>query len=118
MTMHIMSVTTVIRRRMSLGSLLLASLLASCGGGGGNSGAAPPVTTPPSDLQYPATPTFVVDTAITALTPTVVGQVTSYGVSPALPAGLTLNTTSGVISGTPTSVAAKASYTGEATNPG
>jgi N-acetylneuraminic acid mutarotase len=118
MTMHIMSATTVIRRRMTLGSLLLASLLASCGGGGGNSGSAPPVTTPPSDLQYPAAPTFVVDTAIAALTSTVVGQVTNYGVNPGLPAGLTLNTTSGVISGTPASVAARTSYTVEATNAG
>ena len=116
--MHIMSAMTVIRRRM--GPLLLASfLLASCGGGGGgSSGTSPPVTTAPSDLQYPAAPTFVVGTAITALTPTVVGQVTSYSVNPALPMGLSLNTTSGVISGTPTSAAAKTSYTVKATNAG
>jgi hypothetical protein len=117
MTMHIICAMTVIRRRMSLGPLLLASLLlASCGGGGGSSGSAAPVTTPPSDLQYPAAPLFVADTAITALTPTVVGEVTNYGVSPALPAGLSLNTITGVISGTPTGVAAKANYTVEATN--
>jgi hypothetical protein len=122
MTMHIICAMTVIRRRMTLGPLLLASLLlASCGGGGGgggSSGSAPPVTTPPSNLQYPAAPTFVVGTAITALTPTVVGEVTNYGVSPALPAGLSFNTTTGVISGTPTGVAAKAIYTVEATNAG
>jgi hypothetical protein len=109
---------------MTLGALLLASLLlASCGGGGGSSGSAspvttPPVTAPPSDLQYPAAPTFVVDTAITALTPTVVGEVVSYGVSPALPGGLSLNATSGVISGTPAGVAARADYTVRATNAG
>ncbi len=62
------------------------------------------------------TPTFVVDTAITLLTPTVVGTVASYSVSPALPAGLSLSTTSGVISGTPTNVADKDTYTVKASN--
>jgi hypothetical protein len=76
------------------------------------------MTAAPSDLKYPAAPSFVINTAITPLTPTVVGEVTSYSVNPALPAGLNLNTTSGVISGTPTSVAAKASYTVKATNAG
>ena len=115
--MHIMSAMTVIRRRMTFGPLLLSSsLLASCGGGGSSSGAPSPVATPPSDLQYPAAPAFVVDTAIAELTPTVVGEVTSYSVSPALPARLSLNTTTGVISGTPISVAAKADYTVKATN--
>jgi hypothetical protein len=117
--MHIKNGMSMIRRRVSLGPLLLASLLlASCGGGGGSSGSAPSVTTPPSDLQYPAASPLVVDTAITALTPTVVGEVMSYGVSPALPAGLSLNPTSGVISGTPTSAAARADYTVKATNAG
>ena len=117
--MDIMSAMTVIRRRMTLGPLLLASfLLASCGGGGGSSGSPPPTTTPPSDLNYPTPPTFIVGTAVAPLTPTVAGEVTSYSVSPALPAGLSLNTTSGVISGTPTSVTAKASYTVKATNAG
>jgi hypothetical protein len=119
MTMHIMSAMTVIRRRMTFGPLLLASfLLASCGGGSGSSGTPPPVTTPPSDLRYPVAPTVVVDTAIAPLTPTVVGTVTSYSVSAALPAGLSLNTSTGVISGTPTIAAAKANYTIKATNAG
>ena len=105
----------MIQRRMTLGTWLLASLLlAACGGGGGGgAGSAPPVTTPPSDLQYPAAPAFVVGTAIAALTPTVVGNVTSYSVSPALPAGLILNTASGVISGIPTEGAAKAELFGQ-----
>jgi hypothetical protein len=55
-------------------------------------------------------------TAITSLTPTVTGTVTSYSVSPALPSGLTLNTTTGVMSGTPTATAAQATYTITATN--
>ena len=117
--MRITNAMSMIRRRMSSSPLLLASLLlASCGGGGGGggSGSAPPVTTAPFDLQYPAAPVFVTNTAIAPLTPTVVGEVTSYGVSPALPAGLSLNITTGVISGTPTEVGAKADYTVKATN--
>lgn len=39
-----------------------------------------------------------------------------YSISPALPAGLTLNTQTGVISGTPTSVTAATDYTITATN--
>lgn len=110
----------MIRRRITVFTLPLASfLLASCGGGGGSGpGTTPPMTAPPSDLKYPTPPAFVVSNAITPLTPTVVGEVTSYSVSPALPAGLTLKTTTGVISGTPTSVVAKANYTVKATNAG
>lgn len=44
------------------------------------------------------------------------GSVTSASVSPALPAGLTLNTTTGAITGTPTNVAVSASYTVTLTN--
>jgi uncharacterized protein (TIGR03118 family) len=46
----------------------------------------------------------------------VTGTVTGYTVSPALPAGLALNATSGVISGTPTATAAQATYTITASN--
>lgn len=56
--------------------------------------------------------------AITALNPTVTGSVSSYSVNPALPAGLALNTTSGVISGTPTAPVASADYVVTATNAG
>jgi hypothetical protein len=51
-----------------------------------------------------------VGTAISTLSPTVTGTVTSYSVSPSLPAGLMLDTTSGAIAGTPTTVTAAASY--------
>jgi hypothetical protein len=121
MTMHTTRrPTTVIRRRIN-GPLLLASLLlASCGGGGGggdgSAGTPPPTTAPPYDLKYPSSLAFTINTAITPVTPTVVGEVTSYSVSPGLPAGLSLDTTTGVISGTPTSVTAQANYTFKATN--
>jgi hypothetical protein len=42
--------------------------------------------------------------------------VTSYSISPALQAGLTLNTTTGVISGTPTTAVAATTYTVTASN--
>src|SRR6202007_1969320 len=75
---------------------------------------------PPSGLTYSTNPaTYTVGTAITANTPTSSGgAVVSYAVSPALPAGRSLSTTTGVISGTPTVVAAAASYTVTATNNG
>jgi hypothetical protein len=57
-------------------------------------------------------PTYGKNVAITNNTPTVnVGTLSgNYSVSPSLPAGLTLNTTSGAISGTPTVVQTSAKY--------
>jgi Putative Ig domain len=94
---------------------LISLLLASCGGGGSSP---PPATVAPSDLQYPSAPAFTVHVAIDTLTPTVTGQVTGYGVSPALPAGLSFNSSSGAISGTPTAIAPKTTYTVTAKNSG
>ncbi len=75
------------------------------------------VVAPPSALNYSTvTAVYGLNAAITANTPTVTGTVTSYSVSPALPAGLTLNTTSGVISGTPTAITAATTYTVTASN--
>jgi hypothetical protein len=53
-------------------------------------------------LSYPTPPSYTVGTAITPLDPTVTGSVSSYAISPDLPAGLALDTTTGRISGTPT----------------
>jgi hypothetical protein len=80
----------------------LAFLMAACGGGGG----APPASgsvavVAPSGLQYSGNPDGNVDVPHELLQPTVTGAVSRYSVSPALPAGLTLDPTSGVISGTP-----------------
>jgi hypothetical protein len=98
---------------------LATGLLAACSGGGGGSGA--PNTggsggSPPNSLSYPTAPAFVVNQPIAPLTPSVSGTVTSYVVSPALPAGLALSSVSGVISGTPTAVSPPASYTVTASN--
>src|SRR6516162_8185099 len=93
-------------------SLTLLVALTACGGGGGSS---PPAPTAPSGLSYPLPGSPTVGTALT-WAPTVTGQVTSYSVDPALPPGLTLNTTTGIISGTPTAAAASASYNVTASN--
>lgn len=72
----------------------------------------------PSALSYTSPVSVVEDALITPLSPTVTGTVASYSVSPALPAGLSLNTTTGVISGTPTTVQDATNYTVTATNIG
>ncbi len=73
---------------------------------------------PPSNLQYSSNP--AVYSRFTPITPNMPtdtgGAVGTYSVTPALPAGLSLNATTGVISGTPTVVTAAASYTVTATN--
>ena len=71
----------------------------------------------PSALSY-ANINATVGTAIGNVNPTVTGTPTSYSISPALPTGLSLNTTTGVISGTPSTTAASANYTVTATNAG
>lgn len=70
----------------------------------------------PSALSYTTPLSLTVDTAMTAASPTVTGTVDSYAVAPALPAGLSLNTTTGVISGTPTAAQVSTNYTVTATN--
>jgi subtilisin-like proprotein convertase family protein len=79
-----------------------------------------PIVAAPSALSYSSNPaTYTKDTAITNNRPTSSGgTVVSYSVSPALTAGLTLNTSTGVISGTPTTLTANANYTVTATNTG
>src|SRR5215472_5574397 len=78
--------------------------LVACGGGGGGGDGGPA----PSALSYTSPVNAMVGTAITALMPTVTGSVTSYSVSPSLPAGLSLNSVSGAITGTPSAPTAQA----------
>ena len=92
--------------RIPLGIVLtltaLTAFVCGCGNnGGGGSG--------PSALSYSArAAVFTKGVAITPDNPTTSGgAVTGYSVSPALPAGLSLNTSTGVVSGTPTVVAAR-----------
>jgi hypothetical protein len=83
--------------------------------GGSNT---PPIA-PPTGLAYPATALWLqVGADIGALSPQVSGVVNSYSVSPALPAGLSLNATSGVISGTPLMATKQTTYELMANNDG
>lgn len=101
---------------LSIGLLLLSA----CGGGGSdNLPPTPPTGTPaPSGLSYPTPQVFTTGQAVAIVSPTVTGTVTSYSVSPALPAGLVLSAASGTISGTPTAVTLQAKYTVTASNSG
>ena len=70
----------------------------------------------PSALSYPSPRVFALGVPITPLSPFVIGPVATYAVSPALPAGLSLNGTTGVIDGTPAVLASAANYTVTASN--
>jgi hypothetical protein len=72
----------------------------------------------PNSLSYASPNVFTVGTSISSLSPTVSGSVLSYSISPNLPSGLNFDTTSGVISGTPTSVSSIGIYTVTAINSG
>ncbi len=78
-------------------------LLGSCGGGGGDSGGSPPPAAAP--LSYPSPQVYVAGTAIAPLTPVTTESLSGFSTFPALPPGLVLNPMTGVISGTPTTVA-------------
>ncbi len=70
-------------------------------------------------ISYASSPiTAIYGVAITNASPTVTGTVTSYSINPTLPTGLSFNTTSGVISGTPTMISAQTDYTVTANNAG
>ena len=71
----------------------------------------------PSNLSYPGPFQFYQFVPITPIVPTVTGQVDSYTIVPVnLPAGLTFNTATGVISGTPTALSDPTLYTITAIN--
>ncbi len=97
--------------------MALLSCAAFCVGCNGNSSSAPPVS-PPANLSYPSPSSATVGAAIAPLSPTVTGSVTTYSVAPALPPGLSLNATTGIISGTPTVTTVPAAYLITASNSG
>jgi uncharacterized repeat protein (TIGR02543 family) len=69
-------------------------------------------------LSYISPNIFTVGTTIPNLVPSASQTITSYSVSPVLPAGLTLNTTTGIISGSPTAIYPAGNYTITAANSG
>jgi len=72
---------------------------------------------PPSTLSYSTTSAvYTLDEVIVNNIPTVTNTVKEWSVDPALPSGLSLNTSTGVISGTPDTLQSAASYTITATN--
>lgn len=78
-------------------------LLCGCGQNSGK---------PPASLIYTAgTAVYTMGVAIAPNSPiSTGGPITAFSVSPALPIGLSFNSSTGVISGTPTVLAAKANY--------
>lgn len=98
--------------------MLLAGALAGSLGMAASCGGSSPGGLPPTNLTYSSNPAnYTKGTAIANNTPSNEGgAVAAYSVSPALPAGLSLNQTTGVISGTPTAVTATAGYVVTATN--
>ena len=73
----------------------------------------------PSSLSYNSPNVFTKNTAITNLNPTVSGgAIVSYSITPSLPTGLSFNTSTGRISGTPTVIHSLTTYTVTATNSG
>ncbi len=75
------------------------------------------VLIPPSDLSYADSPiSGIYKTDIESASPTITGIVESYAINPSLPAGITIDPETGVISGTPTEVSGQTSYTVTASN--
>ena len=103
-------------RLWTLPIIVCLSLLPGCGGGGGGGSSSPVVA--PTGLTYSVNPAvYTTGVAVAPNAPSSSGgAVTSYGVSPNLPSGLSLDPGTGIISGTPSAVTAAASYTVTATN--
>ncbi len=72
--------------------------------------------TAPSNLSYTAESAFTINNQIVPLSPTVTGQVISYSIAPALPDGLSIDSGTGIISGTPTTLSPLTAYTVTASN--
>ena len=90
-----------------LAAILITSVFPGCA-----------TTTAPNSLSYSNDIVATVGQAITPAAPRVFGRATRWSVTPALPAGLTLDPATGVISGTPSASCAQTSFTVTAANSG
>lgn len=100
--------------RLALAALLLGGG-AGCGGGGGGGGGSPLAA--PSGLAYAVSPAlYRVGEAVAPNVPSVTGSVSTWTASPALPAGLVLDPSTGVLSGTPTTATSALDVTITAAN--
>ena len=70
----------------------------------------------PTISYSPSTINFILDTTISTMTPTTTGTFPSWSVSPTLPRGLSIDTQSGLITGTPVRTTAQGTYTVTAVN--
>ncbi len=96
------------------------TITATNAGGTGSATETITVNPAPPVISYtPSTNIFTVGTTITPLTPiNTGGSSTSFIIGPALPAGLSFNTTTGVLSGTPTAASPATTYTISSDNAG
>jgi hypothetical protein len=69
------------------------------------------VIEPPSHLSYPSPAKGTAGVVLTQLSPRIDGTVEHYSVTPALPAGVVLDSTSGLITGTPSVATTLVPYT-------
>jgi hypothetical protein len=69
------------------------------------------VTEPPHGLYYTSPVTATVRVALAPLRPSISGTADHYAVSPTLPRGILLDSSSGILSGTPTEASGIAPYT-------
>ncbi len=78
------------------------------------------VVNPPTSLNYAYESSYLIDKAIPQINPTVSGHshAVTYTVTPNLPVGLSINSTTGVISGTPTERTTSQNYVIVAKNDG
>ena len=95
-----------------IGSLIVMVLvLAACGGGRTPLSSSPPPPPVTPALSYTIYPVAEVGTAYGSWPPLVRGgSASAFAVTPALPAGLSLDASTGVVGGTPQAVAPEATY--------
>jgi hypothetical protein len=106
----------MIRRICVPVAYILATIaIAACGGGGGGGGGSGGGTTSPpptgNTISYGSSNyQYTVGIEAQTLTPSNASSIKTWSISPALPAGLTFDTSTGAISGTPTATSPTTAY--------